>query len=129
MTIPNIAFRPRKNFTKISLDEAVNNFKKYLDICKNDSFINKEVFVNQEEPIISAIIPVYNSQETIKLAIRSIQNQDMKNIEIILVNDLADQQKEDILYLLIVMICFVIKMFLIFYMMKLKQKNMKYYLF
>ena len=97
MTIPNIAFRPRKNFTKISLDEAVKNFKKYLEICKNDSFINKEVFVKQEEPIISAIIPVYNSQETIKLAIRSIQNQDMKNIEIILVNDLADNNTTKII--------------------------------
>ena len=97
MTIPNIAFRPRKNFTKISLDEAVNNFKKYLEICKNDSFINKEAFVKQEEPIISAIIPVYNSQETIKLAIRSIQNQDMKNIEIILVNDLADSNTTKII--------------------------------
>ena len=97
MTVSNNTFRPRKNFTKISLDEAVKNFKKYLDICKNDSFINKEVFVKQEEPIISAIIPVYNSQETIKLAIRSIQNQDMKNIEIILVNDLADNNTTKII--------------------------------
>ena len=39
---------------------------------------------------MSAIIPVYNSQDTIKLAIRSIQNQEMENIEIILVNDKAD---------------------------------------
>ena len=97
MTVSNNTFRPRKNFAKISLHEAVKNFKKYLEICKNDSFINKEAFVKQEEPIISAIIPVYNSQETIKLAIRSIQNQDMKNIEIILVNDLADNNTTKII--------------------------------
>ena len=38
-------------------------------------------------PKISTVIPVYNSQDTIKAVIRSIQNQNMGNIEIILVND------------------------------------------
>ena len=38
-------------------------------------------------PNISIIIPIYNRDKTIKRAIRSIQNQDKKEFEIILVND------------------------------------------
>ena len=38
-------------------------------------------------PRVTIIIPVYNCQNSIKQAIRSIQNQKMKDIEIILVND------------------------------------------
>ena len=41
-------------------------------------------FVN---PKVTVIIPVYNCQNSIKQAIRSIQNQKMINIEIMLVND------------------------------------------
>jgi len=36
---------------------------------------------------ISVIIPVFNCQNTIKAAVRSIQNQNMADVEIILVND------------------------------------------
>ena len=42
-----------------------------------------------KKPKISIIIPVYNSQKTIKSAIRSIQNQDCTDIEIILINDFS----------------------------------------
>ena len=38
---------------------------------------------------ISVVIPVYNCQKTIKAAVRSIQNQNMAEIEIILVNDFS----------------------------------------
>ena len=38
-------------------------------------------------PLVTAIIPLYNSKKIILRSIRSIQNQDMKNIEIILVDD------------------------------------------
>lgn len=38
-------------------------------------------------PLISIIIPIYNSEKSLKDCITSIQNQTIKNIEIILVND------------------------------------------
>jgi len=38
---------------------------------------------------ISVVIPVYNCEKTLKAAVRSIQNQNMTNIEIILVNDFS----------------------------------------
>ena len=41
----------------------------------------------KEKPIASAVIPVYNSKSVISRAIKSIQNQNILNVEIILVDD------------------------------------------
>ena len=49
-------------------------------------------------PAISIIIPVYNAQKSIKLAIRSIQNQLMTDLEIILVNDCSTDNSTKIIY-------------------------------
>ena len=66
--------------------------------------MNKTNYVESDTPKVSAIIPVYNSRGIILRSIRSIQNQNMKNIEIILVNDFStddslsyiqELQKED----------------------------------
>ena len=43
-------------------------------------------------PRVSVIIPVYNCQNSIKQAIRSIQYQKMIDIEIILVNDKSNDE-------------------------------------
>ena len=90
-------YKPKKKFVKLSRQEAVNNWKKYVDTCKNDSLIKAESLKEYKNPIVTGIIPVYNSQDTIKLAVRSIQYQDMKNIEIILVNDCADNKTTKII--------------------------------
>jgi len=59
---------------------------------------------SKNNPIISAIIPIRNREKTIKRAVRSIQNQNILEIEIILVNDdsidntniiIEDLNKED----------------------------------
>ena len=39
------------------------------------------------QPLISAIIPVYNHAHTLKKCVDSILNQDYRSIEIIIVND------------------------------------------
>ena len=60
----------------------------YVDLCKNGVLIhNNDEFIDTKEPRISVVIPVYNSEKVIKSTIRSIQNQNMLDIEIILVND------------------------------------------
>ena len=92
------------NISHVSREEALKIGKEYLDICQKGILINNITIKEYKNPIISAIIPVYNSQNTIKRTIRSIQNQKMLNIEIILVNDLPsdnttkiieEMQKED----------------------------------
>ena len=46
---------------------------------------------------ISVVIPVYNCEKTIKPVVRSIQNQDMADIEIILVNDNSKDNSSQII--------------------------------
>ena len=67
--------------------EALIRGKKFMGKCFDGIFMNRnnnKIIIN---PKISTIIPIYNSEKTIKPAIRSIQNQDMEDIEIILIDD------------------------------------------
>ena len=82
------------------LDKSVN----YMEQCEKGTLANPEHLVVCENPKISVIIPVYNASSTIKKAIRSIQNQKFKEIEIILCDDcspdnsykiMKELQKED----------------------------------
>ena len=59
----------------------------YIRLCKKKILINDIPKRRIKNPKISAVIPVYNASNTIISAVRSIQNQDMKEIEIILVDD------------------------------------------
>ena len=63
-----------KDFCKLSLEEKLIDNRK----------------INSENPIISIIVPSYNKQNTLLKSIRSIQNQNFKNIEIIIVNDCSN---------------------------------------
>ena len=51
--------------------------------------LHKEPFIKSNHPKVSGIIPVYNSKDLVLRSIRSIQNQNMLNIEIILVDDFS----------------------------------------
>ena len=59
---------------------------KYIKLCQKGILINKVKTIIIKFKITS-IIAVYNSENTIKTAVRSIQNQNMKEIEILLVDD------------------------------------------
>ena len=58
--------------------------RKYLNRCLKEEL--NRIYPNFDNPRVSVIIPLYNSQNTIKQAIKSIQNQKMIDIEIVLVN-------------------------------------------
>ena len=60
--------------------------------------MNKNTKVFSANPKISAIIPVYNCENTIKAAVRSIQNQNMAEIEIVLVNDNSKDNTSKIIH-------------------------------
>ena len=69
---------------KISKNRAFN----YMNICLKGLLINYNISLNvNNAPKISVIIPLYNCEQYIKYTIRSIQNQKMKDFEIILIND------------------------------------------
>ena len=93
-------------FTKKSSkrEEALTKGRNFLNICLDEKLINNTKFIKSKNPKITVIVPIYNSELYIKKVIRSIQNQRMLDIEIILVNDastdntlkiIEEMQKED----------------------------------
>lgn len=72
--------------TKFQREKALKRGRNYLNKCL-EGIIKNETFIISNNPKISVIVPIYNSQKTIKSALRSIQNQLMIDIEIILIND------------------------------------------
>ena len=43
--------------------------------------------MENEKPLISVILPVYNVERFLKRCVNSVRNQDYKNLEILLIND------------------------------------------
>lgn len=67
----------------------------FLTKCINESLINK-ISINNS-PKISVVIPIYNCQETISISLKSIYFQNFKDLEIILVNDLSNDNSLNII--------------------------------
>ena len=78
--------------------QAINNSISYITTCAAGHLINKENFTKIENPLISVIIPCYFCAKYIKGAVRSIQNQNLKDINIIIVNDDLDNNTIKTLY-------------------------------
>ena len=64
----------------------IRKINKFIIICKNGELLN-DIFNFSLIPKISAIVILYNSELSIKTAIRSIQNQKMIDIEILIIDD------------------------------------------
>ena len=83
---------------------SFNRARNFLDKSIKGILMHNKPFVSSENPKASAVIPVYNSKDIISRAVKSIQNQNILDLEIILVNDfstdntlsyLEKMQKED----------------------------------
>ena len=62
----------------------------YLNFCKlalDEILINDKKIEYNNTPLISIVIPSYNKKNILLKSVRSIQNQNLTNIEIIIVND------------------------------------------
>ena len=77
--------------------KAYNKGRVYFESCLEDQLINNKTFIKSENPFISVVIPVYNSEKRIKYSIRSIQNQNITNLEIILVNDFSNDRTNQVI--------------------------------
>ena len=86
---PNLSFlKERKNLLKI---------EEYYNLCSKHNLISNYSSVNAtNSPLISVIIIAYNKANIILKSIRSIQNQSLKNIEIIIVNDHSTDNSSDL---------------------------------
>ncbi len=72
------------------------DFKEFGKICSEEQLIDSNIIINNNNPLISVILPTYNKENTLMKSIRSIQNQSLKNIEIIIVNDGSTDNSEKI---------------------------------
>ena len=87
------------------IDKSIEDeIKSFLSINKEEKLLSEEKFTKSEKPKISLIIPIYNNEANLIPTIRSIQNQNNQQIEIICINDnsndtsmkkLKNLQKED----------------------------------
>ena len=87
-----------KEIKILSRDEALDSGLPFIKKCLDGKLIKriklKERILN---PKITAVIPCYNCFKYIKRAVRSIQNQDMDDIEIIIQNDNSNKKTLNIL--------------------------------
>jgi len=65
----------------------LKKYFEYINLSKNGIFLYKENLVKSDNPKISVIISIYNREKFINSTLRSVQNQKMKDIEIIIVDD------------------------------------------
>ena len=99
----NINFIKYFKLKKINTTE-VSKYLKYIDYAQNGIYLYPQNLEKIENPKVSIIISIYNREDYVKSAIRSIQNQNMKEIEIIYIDDyssdnstkyIKEEQKND----------------------------------
>lgn len=92
-----------KNYSLFLDNNTIIEINNFIALCLNGTLTNP-IQKSSQNPKISLLIPVYNSEKTIKATIRSIQNQNMSDIEIIVIDDnsndssiqlIEELQKED----------------------------------
>ena len=73
-----------------NIEEEYKDVQNYMDICINGTRIDKDknkIYYPSKNPKISIVITVYNGEAYLNTSILSIQNQDFKDVEIVIVDD------------------------------------------
>ena len=72
----------------IPMEEPMEQiFRQYLTFSFQGNLLPNRKMKKSEKPKVSVIIPMYNEEKNAKKVIRSIQNQNLQEIEIVCVND------------------------------------------
>ena len=86
------------SFIKEDIYEAAKRAHEFVNLSSHGILINSiPLLSNNSPPKISVVIPIYNCQNTIIRAIRSIQNQNFSELEIILINDFSKDNSLNII--------------------------------
>ena len=67
--------------------EIINKYNSFIDLCLNNKLSDSNNYPLLLNPKISVIMPIYKGGKYLYYSLRSIQNQKMKDIEIILIDD------------------------------------------
>ena len=97
LKIKNELFWRNESVNLIKIKEEILKYKCH---CFKISFEKKEDFYKRNNPKISVIITIYNQKEFIKMIYSCIQNQSIKDIEIIFVDDASIDGSKRIIQLL-----------------------------
>ena len=82
----------------VKMEEKMEKpFKHYITVFKDGKLLPNRKMVKCPNPKISLIIPMYNEEKNIIPVIRSIQNQNLQEIEIVCVNDNSNDKTLSIL--------------------------------
>ena len=76
-----------KSFIGKIFENPVSDMKKFRETNFNNNLFENITFKKSENPYVSVIITAYNQANCFYGALRSVQNQSLKNIEIIIVDD------------------------------------------
>ena len=83
----NITYTPITESNSIIKSEHIFN-DSYFELCDNKTLLDNTKYKRSTKPLISVVIPYYNKDKfSIYIPLRSIQNQSLKHIEIIIVDD------------------------------------------
>ena len=93
----NINDYKKRSIKDETIFTAANKAKNFINLAYNGIIFSNKTLISNNYIKISCVIPIYNSEYTIKQAVRSIQNQNMKELEIILVNDFSNDNTSKIL--------------------------------
>ena len=83
-----------RNLYAQKIRREINSYKNDLTL----SYKNKEDFIKRENPKISLVIPVYNKENFLIPLYKSIQNQSLKDIEIIFVDDNSNDNSVNLIH-------------------------------
>ena len=83
-----IILNNKKLLNKKNITTILNEINKNIILYQKGILING-ILKSFSNPLITVIIPIYNSEKTIKPAIRSVQNQNFSDIEILLIDDFS----------------------------------------
>ena len=89
ITINDTLIISEKELKYDSLFNALERSIIFVSKALQEILLSNTTFKSSDNPLITVVIPVYNCEKTITRAIRSIQNQNITDVEIILVNDLS----------------------------------------
>ena len=76
--------KDNKYYLKTDIIEKYNSF---LKVCKKGELTDKTKYPLLKTPKISVIIPIYNGGKYLYYSLRTIQNQNLKEVEILIIDD------------------------------------------
>ena len=91
-----ISINIESKFYYKDINEIYAKLNKYIINCKRKPIINFNNFI-LIKPKITVIIPVFNSNFSIETSLRSIQNQNMTDFEILLIDDFSSDNSIEII--------------------------------